>query len=100
MKVISFIWKESFLYIIIELIFLGIQGEDGPPGITGMPGELGPRGFIGPRGFPGPSGIPGAVGADGPAGSKGNPGQLLFKRFLLHVLLLTFTNDRVRMKLS
>lgn len=61
---------QSHLYIL-----LGIQGEDGPPGITGLPGELGPRGFIGPRGFPGPAGIPGAVGPPGADGSKGNPGD-------------------------
>lgn len=61
---------QSHLYIL-----LGIQGEDGPPGITGLPGELGPRGFIGPRGFPGPAGMPGAVGPPGADGSKGNPGD-------------------------
>lgn len=78
----------------IIVFIIGIQGEDGPPGITGLPGELGPRGFIGPRGFPGPPGIPGAVGTEGPSGSKGNPGNiLLLKLFLLNTHELVFSNS-------
>ncbi|WP_454801790.1 hypothetical protein [Mucilaginibacter phyllosphaerae] len=47
---------------------IGIQGEQGEPGLQG---SAGPSGATGPKGDTGSQGLTGAQGAPGPAGAKG-----------------------------
>lgn len=59
-------WLQPFIFFIIYLSFLHLQGS---------PGERGPAGAAGPIGL---SGRPGPQGPPGPAGEKGAPVRLLF----------------------